>query len=233
MDDQAAACPSHGSRTSAPRTRCAPSTAGPSPSSSTTACRHRPALGRRAFMARVGVRAGGGAAGGCRRVLRRCRGAVRPWAPATRHPLRNSPGPWGTDRPHSRGHGARRRRSRTITWDDPNRRSRHPANSTGSRTFARCSPATYPPPPISRLLNFWIVSADPGEAVFECEPGEYHDNPLGMVHGGLAHAARPVVGCAAHTTLPAGVGYTRSTSTCRIYGRSVVTRACSARPAGS
>ena len=58
-------------------------------------------------------------------------------------------------------------------------------------------------------MNFWIVSADPGEAVFECEPGEYHDNPLGMVHGGLACTLLDtVVGCAAHTTLPKGVGYT-------------------------
>ena len=58
-------------------------------------------------------------------------------------------------------------------------------------------------------MNFWIVSAEPGEAVFECEPGEYHDNPLGMVHGGLACTLLDtVVGCAAHTTLPKGVGYT-------------------------
>ncbi len=67
----------------------------------------------------------------------------------------------------------------------------------------------FPPPPIARLLNFWLVSAEPGEAVFECEPGEHHYNPLGMVHGGLACTLLDsVVGCAGHTTLPAGVGYT-------------------------
>ena len=67
----------------------------------------------------------------------------------------------------------------------------------------------YPPPPIARLMNFWLVSAEPGEAVFECEPGEYHYNPLGMIHGGLACTLLDsVVGCAGHTTLPAGVGYT-------------------------
>ncbi len=67
----------------------------------------------------------------------------------------------------------------------------------------------FPPPPIARLLNFWLVSAEPGEAFFECEPGEHHYNPLGMVHGGLACTLLDsVVGCAGHTTLPAGVGYT-------------------------
>jgi uncharacterized protein (TIGR00369 family) len=67
----------------------------------------------------------------------------------------------------------------------------------------------FPPPPIARLLDFTLVSADPGEAVFECTVGEHHYNPLGMVHGGLACTLLDsVVGCAAQTTLPAGAGYT-------------------------
>ncbi|HEX5859631.1 MAG TPA: PaaI family thioesterase [Microbacterium sp.] len=100
-------------------------------------------------------------------------------------------------------------RSRSITWDDPKPPLAASRDLDGLAYLRALLAGTYPPPPISRLMNFWIVSADPGEAVFECEPGEYHDNPLGMVHGGLACTLLDtVVGCAAHTTLPKGVGYT-------------------------
>ena len=100
-------------------------------------------------------------------------------------------------------------RSRSITWDDPKPPLAASRDLDGLAYLRALIAGTYPPPPISRLMNFWIVSADPGEAVFECEPGEYHDNPLGMVHGGLACTLLDtVVGCAAHTTLPKGVGYT-------------------------
>ncbi len=45
--------------------------------------------------------------------------------------------------------------------------------------------------------------------VFECIPAEYHYNPIGAVHGGLARTlADSAMGCAVHTMLPAGVGYT-------------------------
>jgi uncharacterized protein (TIGR00369 family) len=41
------------------------------------------------------------------------------------------------------------------------------------------------------------------------EPREFHYNPLGTVHGGmLATLLDTATGCAVHTTLPAGVGYT-------------------------
>ena len=45
--------------------------------------------------------------------------------------------------------------------------------------------------------------------MFEAEPEEYHYNPLGTVHGGLAATLLdPAMGCAVHSTLPAGAGYT-------------------------
>ena len=48
-----------------------------------------------------------------------------------------------------------------------------------------------------------------GRAVFEGEPGEEHYNPIGVVHGGYAATLLDsALGCAVHTTLPAGVGYT-------------------------
>ncbi len=45
--------------------------------------------------------------------------------------------------------------------------------------------------------------------VFGCLPSHAHYNPIGMVHGGLVCTLLDTVtGCAAHTTWPAGVGYT-------------------------
>ena len=64
------------------------------------------------------------------------------------------------------------------------------------------------PPPIARLLGFGVVEVDEGRAVFTAEPGEQHYNPIGVVHGGLAATLLDsAMGCAVHTTLPAGWSY--------------------------
>lgn len=100
-------------------------------------------------------------------------------------------------------------RTRTITWDDPRPPLAASLELDGLTYLRALIAGEFPPPPIAQLMNFWMTAADPGEVVFECEPGEYHYNPLGMVHGGLACTLLDtVLGCAAHTTLPASVGYT-------------------------
>ena len=61
-------------------------------------------------------------------------------------------------------------------------------------------------------MNFRIAELDEGRAVFIGEPGEEHYNPIGVVHGGYASTLLDsALGCAVHTTLPAGVGYTSQT----------------------
>jgi uncharacterized protein (TIGR00369 family) len=66
-----------------------------------------------------------------------------------------------------------------------------------------------PPPPIAELMGFHGVSAEPGRAVFEMEPGPQHYNPIGSVHGGVALTLLDsAMGCAVHTLLEPGVGYT-------------------------
>jgi uncharacterized protein (TIGR00369 family) len=66
-----------------------------------------------------------------------------------------------------------------------------------------------PPPPIAAALGFTLDSVDEGEAVFTCTPDESVYNPIGAVHGGLVCTLLDsAIGCAVHTTLPAGVGYT-------------------------
>ena len=48
-----------------------------------------------------------------------------------------------------------------------------------------------------------------GRVVFTCEPDESAYNPIGAVHGGLVCTLLDsVTGCAIHSTLPQGKGYT-------------------------
>jgi uncharacterized protein (TIGR00369 family) len=69
-----------------------------------------------------------------------------------------------------------------------------------------------PPPPIAVVMNYSIAELEEGRAVFEGEPGEEHYNPIGVVHGGYASTILDsALGCAVHTTLPAGVAYTSQT----------------------
>jgi uncharacterized protein (TIGR00369 family) len=66
-----------------------------------------------------------------------------------------------------------------------------------------------PPPPIAQLVGFRGVEFEHGRAVFEMTPGPEHYNPIGSVHGGIALTLLDsAMGCAVHTTLAAGVGYT-------------------------
>jgi uncharacterized protein (TIGR00369 family) len=64
-------------------------------------------------------------------------------------------------------------------------------------------------PPIADTLDFQLESVEEGKTRFVCTPQEFHYNPMGTVHGGLAGTLLDsAMGCAVHTTLPAGVAYT-------------------------
>lgn len=66
-----------------------------------------------------------------------------------------------------------------------------------------------PPAPIAELLGFLPISVEHGIAIFQGTPGLQHYNPSGAVHGGYAATLLDTaVGCAIHTTLPAGKGFT-------------------------
>jgi uncharacterized protein (TIGR00369 family) len=68
---------------------------------------------------------------------------------------------------------------------------------------------TVPAPPITRTLGFVPISVARGEAVFQGTPRFEHYNPLGIVHGGYFFTLLDsAAGCAVHTTLPAGMGFT-------------------------
>ncbi|HEY2205236.1 MAG TPA: PaaI family thioesterase [Pseudonocardia sp.] len=66
-----------------------------------------------------------------------------------------------------------------------------------------------PPPPIGETLGMRLLEAEPGRVLFELTPAQPHYNPIGGVHGGVyATLLDSATGCAVHSRLPAGVGYT-------------------------
>ena len=66
-----------------------------------------------------------------------------------------------------------------------------------------------PAPPIAEGLGFLLVEVEEGRAVFEGVPGPHLLNPLGSVHGGWALTLiDSAAGCAVHTILSPGIGYT-------------------------
>jgi uncharacterized protein (TIGR00369 family) len=62
---------------------------------------------------------------------------------------------------------------------------------------------------IGATLGFKMVELEEGRAVFEGTPGRHLYNPLGTVHGGYAATLLDsAVGCAIHSSLKAGQGFT-------------------------
>ena len=67
----------------------------------------------------------------------------------------------------------------------------------------------FPAAPIAATLGFEPTEFERGRAVFEGTPERFVYNPHGTVHGGWAAALLDsAMGCAVHTTLAAGKGYT-------------------------
>jgi uncharacterized protein (TIGR00369 family) len=80
---------------------------------------------------------------------------------------------------------------------------------TGLEFIRAIAEGRIPAPPIARTLDFLITEAEEGRVVFAVEPSEFHYNPIGVVHAGLALTLiDSAVGCAVQTMLPAGVAYT-------------------------
>lgn len=83
------------------------------------------------------------------------------------------------------------------------------AGLSGIETLRKMVAGELPAPPIAEPLGFRLVEVEPGRAVFEGTPGPHLLNPLGSVHGGYALTLiDSACGCAVHSELDAGTGYT-------------------------
>jgi uncharacterized protein (TIGR00369 family) len=100
-------------------------------------------------------------------------------------------------------------RTRTFSWEDPRALAEAARGLSGLEYLRKIVAGELPRPPISAMMNFGVAEVGEGRAVFTAEPAEYHYNPIGVVHGGLAATLLDsAMGCAVHTMLPPGAGYT-------------------------
>jgi uncharacterized protein (TIGR00369 family) len=100
-------------------------------------------------------------------------------------------------------------RTRSYSWEDPLALRDEMAGRSGLELMQMMASGELPPPPIANTLGFRLVEATRGHAVFECEPAEYHYNPIGIVHAGLAMTLMDsAMGLAFVTTLDEPAGWT-------------------------
>ena len=99
--------------------------------------------------------------------------------------------------------------SREIAWHNPMGTRADALSMSGLRYWRRVADGHLPPPPIGELFGMRVGDVESGRITFTCTPDGSMYNPLGMVHGGtMCTLLDTALGCALHTTLPQGVGYT-------------------------
>lgn len=98
---------------------------------------------------------------------------------------------------------------RRHEWGDPAETANAARRMDGMSFLKAMMSGEFPAAPIAHTLGFALVEAEPGRAVFELQPAEFQYNPIGSVHGGVyATLLDSACGCAVHTTLGLGEGYT-------------------------
>lgn len=100
-------------------------------------------------------------------------------------------------------------RTRTFSWENPMVGAQAAMTMSGLEYLQAMVRGELPPPPMMALMNIGAGDIEEGRVVFTVDPAEYHYNPIGSVHGGVACTLfDSAMGCAVHSMLPAGVGYT-------------------------
>jgi uncharacterized protein (TIGR00369 family) len=98
---------------------------------------------------------------------------------------------------------------RTYSWEDPKVLAEAARELSGRDFLERIGAGELPAVPAGATTGIIPVAVGDGWAEFEMQPEEWHYNPIGSVHGGmLAGLADSALGCAVHTRLAAGTGYT-------------------------
>ena len=94
-------------------------------------------------------------------------------------------------------------RTRTVTWSDPALGAEPAATLTGIEYLRAMARGDAPPPPLSLLMGLRLEEIEEGRVVVTMEPAEYHYNPRGVVHGGVAATLfDTALGCAVQSLLP-------------------------------
>lgn len=78
------------------------------------------------------------------------------------------------------------KRTKTISWDDPQNSKRDTAASiSGLDYLVAIKENRINPPPVANLVGYKICEVENGYVAFELNPAEYHYNPFATVHGGI------------------------------------------------
>ena len=100
-------------------------------------------------------------------------------------------------------------RRRVVEWADPAIAAAAATGMAGADFLRAMVRGEFPTPPVTALLGMRIASVEPGRVVFELEVGEHLYNPIGSVHGGIISTVLDsAMGCAVHSNLARGQGYT-------------------------
>lgn len=100
-------------------------------------------------------------------------------------------------------------RERIVRWEDPAPTNKVVGTQAGVDVLRAMKNGELPPPPVAMLVGLEFQEVEQGRIVMSLVPGEVHYNPLRTVHGGIiATILDTVMGCAVHSTLAAGRGYT-------------------------
>jgi uncharacterized protein (TIGR00369 family) len=83
------------------------------------------------------------------------------------------------------------------------------AGKTGLEVMQAALNGEIPFAAIAKTLDYMLIEISTGRAVFQGTPGPAHLNPMGGIHGGwYATLLDSALGCAVHTMMPVGRGYT-------------------------
>lgn len=100
-------------------------------------------------------------------------------------------------------------RETVVRWQDPATGLAQMPTMSGLDFIKKIAAGELPGAPMASHLNMTITEVEHGSVTFQGTPDESHYNPIGMVHGGyVCTLLDSALGCALHTTLPAGIGYT-------------------------
>lgn len=100
-------------------------------------------------------------------------------------------------------------RRRVISWEDPLHTLEKGKEMSGLAYLTAIQAGKLSSPPMAALIGMRIHEVSEGRVVFTAEPAEYHYNPVGSVHGGLAATLLDsAMGCSVLSLLPAGTIFT-------------------------
>jgi len=100
-------------------------------------------------------------------------------------------------------------RETVIRWHDTDAGMAALPQLDGLEYLRRMQRGELPAAPIASHISMDLITVEPGTVTFVATPDASHYNPIGAIHGGfVCTLLDSALGCAAHTLLPAGTGYT-------------------------